>query len=94
MGCCRDWVRRLASSAALGVVGCAAVMLLAATTAAAAECPNEGLRNEQHARQLSACRAYELVSPPFKAGFEFRVVGLASNGASGFAQSLAAIKNA
>jgi hypothetical protein len=35
----------------------------------AGECPNEQIRVEQGTTQLPDCRAYEMVSPPYKGGF-------------------------
>jgi len=47
--------------------------LLAFAGAADAEgaCPNEAIREEQGATALPDCRAYEMVSPPFKGGHSF-----------------------
>lgn len=49
-----------------------AAMLLFAlalpAAAQAAQCPNEQLRREDNSLQLPECRAYEMVSPPFKNG--------------------------
>jgi hypothetical protein len=61
------------------------VMLLVTTcafgawldSASAANCANEQLRLESHSTQLPDCRAYELVSPPYKDGY-FPIVRTAS----------------
>lgn len=38
--------------------------------ASAGDCPNEQVRLEDHSAQLPDCRAFELVSPPYKDGYE------------------------
>ncbi len=50
----------------LGVLVLAAASALAAGDANEGACPNEQLREEVRSAQLPDCRAYELVSPPFK----------------------------
>ncbi len=74
--------RRTSQSASvLGVLACvAAAFALGATPAVAASaCPNEQLRRESNANPvtgqpysvgLSDCRAYEMVSPLFKQGYD------------------------
>ncbi len=39
-----------------------------AASAATGGCPNEELRSELHSGQLPECRAYEMVTPPYKEG--------------------------
>jgi len=85
---------RTAVAAGIFAVLCAVCATGLAASARADECPNEAFRIEQGARGLAACRAYELVSPPYKAGFEFRVRGFASDGSRIFAQSLGAFAGA
>ncbi len=47
----------------------AAVMVIVGVTGAQANgCPNEGLRLATHSALLPDCRAYEMVTPPFKEG--------------------------
>lgn len=46
------------------LAGALALLALAAGPAAAAECGNEAIREQQHAAFLPECRAWELVSPP------------------------------
>ncbi len=45
-----------------------AALLTMAAPALAETCPNEQLRAEDHSATLPDCRAYELVTPPFKEG--------------------------
>lgn len=54
---------RLIFSSLVAVLGALAVMVASAAPAAAAECGNEAIREEQHSTYLAECRGYELVSP-------------------------------
>lgn len=49
------------------------VVLCAPVVAWAGGCPNEALRSELNSSQLPECRAYELVSPPLKNGWNAAV---------------------
>lgn len=60
----RRHVRALFALTALG-----SLFAVSAGTARAAECPNEGIRDAQHATFLPDCRAYEVVSPADKDGY-------------------------
>ncbi len=53
------------------------ILLVSLPSAAYAEgvCPNEALRAESHSTALPECRAYELVTPPYKEGWP--VLGVA-----------------
>ena len=60
-----------------------AVLVLACTPAVAAQaCQNEQLRTELHSGQLPDCRAYEMITPPFKAGDAVHVWAISEDGAS------------
>jgi hypothetical protein len=58
---------RLARTAVLLTL-LATSLLAMASSASAAECPNEAIREAQHSQSLPECRAYEMVSPPSKNG--------------------------
>lgn len=82
------------SALALAVLACfAAAIALSAPPALAAECPNEQLRQESrlnpatgrpYSSELPDCRAYEMVSPSFKAGHEVRPPALFFEGPLAF----------
>ncbi len=58
-----------------------ALALSGAPALAAGACPNEQVRDEQGATHLPDCRAYEMVSPPFKGGYAAgEVEGVEPNG--------------
>jgi hypothetical protein len=62
--------RAAAVAAAMMSVAVAGSAGLAAGPARAAGCPNAEMRAAQDAERLPDCRAYELVSPAFKGGFD------------------------
>jgi hypothetical protein len=67
------------------VLACLVAVALLALPAGAfgaegGSCPNEALRMEQGVTRLPDCRAYEMVSPPYKAGYLVSPSSLASNG--------------
>jgi hypothetical protein len=68
---------RIALIAGLAVA--LAVALLAQSASAA--CPNEAIREEQGTTTLPECRAYEMVTPPYKEGFA--LLGKDALGANG-----------
>ncbi len=59
---------------------------LSASRAVADDCPNAAVRAQNNSSQLPDCRAYELVSPSFKEGFQPTVPGMyfTDTGAFGF----------
>ena len=61
-----DAARLAGSLAVLAVFG---TLAGSAAPAFAAECPNEQLRIENNSTRLPECRAYEIVSAPYKEGF-------------------------
>ncbi len=60
-----------------------------------ADCRNENLREAQSATYLSECRAYEMVTPPYKEGYQLITVkgGYASDGESAILYGLATLAN-
>jgi hypothetical protein len=76
--------------ALLSTVG---ALLLAAAPAGAVEltsCTNEQLRTELHSGQLPDCRAYEMVTPSYKAGDFARVWAISPDGTRALASSFGA----
>jgi hypothetical protein len=52
-------------------------------------CINEGLRSELGSSFLPDCRAYEMVTPPYKEGYNFYVLSYSSSGDQAIVSSLA-----
>jgi len=65
----------LAAAAAVGLLF--AIGLATAPIATADTCDNATLRAQNNSTELPDCRAYEMVSPPFKAGFPVRMDSVA-----------------
>jgi hypothetical protein len=53
-----------------------------------AGCPNEALRAELGSMLLPECRAYELVTPPYKEGYKVSVVSYSTNGGQAIVNTL------
>jgi hypothetical protein len=72
--------------------GVLVVLPPAASVAAAGEgCPNEGVRVELGESWLPDCRAYEMVTPPYKEGYPVLPESFASNGETVILSSLAGL---
>jgi hypothetical protein len=72
--------------------GVLVVLPPAASVAAAGEgCPNEGVRVELGESRLPDCRAYEMVTPPYKEGYPVAPQSFASNGETVILQTLAGL---
>ncbi|MGA8363644.1 MAG: hypothetical protein WB709_03905 [Solirubrobacteraceae bacterium] len=72
----------------IGVVvalACVVVGAMGVGAQAAEACPNDALRQELRSGQLPDCRAYEMVSPVYKAGSHF-TVSTAGNGQSAISE--------
>jgi hypothetical protein len=55
-------------------------------------CVNEGLRSELGSSFLPDCRAYEMVTPPYKEGYDFYVLSYSSSGEQAIVSSLADVE--
>lgn len=64
------------------------LLALCAPAVAAQSCPNELLRSELHSGALSDCRAYELVTPPYKEGDTVHVWDVSEDGSRVLGSSL------
>ena len=87
-------VSLLAGLAALGVL---VAGLCSAVAVGAEGCPNEALRTELSSGLLPDCRAYEMVSPPYKEGYQMfleKPGGYSSDGERAIVYSLGALAGA
>lgn len=72
----------LAPSLLLCVLACG-LSFASAPAMAAGACPNEQIREEQGSTLLPDCRAYEMISPPYKGGFgATKIQGVSPDGES------------
>jgi hypothetical protein len=64
------------------VLACLAVLACSSAPAFAegGSCPNEAIRKEQGVTRLPDCRAYEMVTPAYKAGYQVQLQRFASDG--------------
>ncbi len=77
--------RFICAARALGALGAVvAVGGISSAPALAGECANEQLRIENNSTRLPECRAYELVTPPYKEGFAPFLYGYTDDGRFGF----------
>jgi WD40-like Beta Propeller Repeat len=76
----------------LGLVGVLVLGVPGVALAAEGQvCPNEALRQELGSGFLPDCRAYEMVSPVYKEGYEFQPGSFASDGSRAFVYSDGAV---
>ncbi|MGA7815106.1 hypothetical protein, partial [Caballeronia sp.] len=64
-----DVVARVCTLVSFVALSATALTAIPTPALAAGGCPNEAIRKEQGSTRLPDCRAYELVSPVYKAGF-------------------------
>jgi hypothetical protein len=69
-------------------------LALSAPVDAATSCPNEQLRSELHSGELPDCRAYEMVTPPYKEGAEVYVWAMSPAGSRILGQSFGVVDGA
>ena len=79
-------VSLLAGLAALGVL---VAGLCSAVAMGAEGCPNEALRSELSSSGLPDCRAYEMVSPPYKEGYQLLAFQFSADGEKAIVGGLA-----
>jgi hypothetical protein len=69
-------------------------LVLTAPGVAATSCANEELRSELHSGELPDCRAYEMVSPPYKEGAVVYVWAMSPDGSRILGQSFGVVDGA
>ena len=86
----------LACGIAVPLMTFLAVLAFSSAPAAQAEapCPNEALRTELNSSWLPECRAYEMVSPPYKEGYPLFLSSYAAGGERAILYSLANLAGA
>ena len=76
------------------VIACGMMGMVSIATGAEGECPNEAFRTGLSA-DLPSCRAYELVTPPYKDGaFSNSLVAVSPDGSHAIVQSIGNFGNA
>ncbi len=80
----RFWVRAIC----VAIPACAMASIGSANVRAEAACPNEVLRQELGSGQLPDCRAYELVTPPYKDGAPAHLLAVSPDGSRMIVQSI------
>ena len=71
---------RVSLLAALTALGVLVAGLCSAVAMGAEGCPNEALRTELGSGLLPDCRAYEMISPPYKQGYPMFASSFSADG--------------
>jgi hypothetical protein len=77
-------VLRAARTLVTALAACVFTLGYTAAPTLADECPNAALRAQNNSTRLPDCRAYEMVSPPFKEGFAITPQTFSDGGAVSF----------
>ncbi len=88
------WWRALKLVLLLGLLGVAGLVFAPASVAVLegqGQCPNEDLRAALNSMALPDCRAYELVTPPYKEGYPLLPLSFSANGEKAILYSLASL---